>query len=178
MAAEASRPVLFGEIGREDLAYEVACRNRDTSPEKAVRSAVHALGLRFRVAARPLPELRRTADLVLRRASLAVHFDGCWWHGCPERSKPAKMNKAYWHPKIVGNRARDADTDQRLGEAGWVSLRVWEHENPTEVASRVAALVHTRLSDRDKRHKPNEVIQGVEIRQRMPFSSGFRLIKR
>ena len=40
-------------------------RGRDTGPELAVRSAVHSRGLRYRVNTRPLPELRRTADLVL-----------------------------------------------------------------------------------------------------------------
>src|SRR5947208_1414061 len=61
----------------------VACRNRDTAPEKAVRSAIHGLGLRFRVAARPLPDLRRTADMVFRPARVAVFIDGCYWHACP-----------------------------------------------------------------------------------------------
>lgn len=123
----------------------LACRNRDTSPEKAVRSAVHALGLRFRVAARPLPELRRTADLVFRSAKVAVHVDGCWWHGCPDHSKPAKTNVAYWHPKIERNKARDADTDRRLADAGWLSLRYWEHDDPVWVARDVATVVRTRL---------------------------------
>ncbi len=126
----------------------VACRNRDTSPEKAVRSVVHALGLRFRVAARPLPELRRTADLVFRRARVAVHIDGCWWHGCPEHSKPAQTNEGYWHPKIAGNKARDADTDQRLAEAGWISLRFWEHDDSDEVAAEIAEVVRQRLAQK------------------------------
>ena len=112
----------------------LACRSRDTSPEKAVRSAVHGLGLRFRVAARPLPDLRRTADLVFTRARVAVHVDGCWWHGCPDHSKPARTNEEYWHPKISRNQARDADTDRRLAEAGWLSLRFWEHEDASATA--------------------------------------------
>ena len=49
-----------------------ANRSRDTKPELAVRSAVHRRGLRYRVAARPQPELRRTADMVFRRAKVAV----------------------------------------------------------------------------------------------------------
>jgi DNA mismatch endonuclease, patch repair protein len=125
----------------------LACRNRDTSPEKAVRSAVHSMGLRFRVATRPLPDLRRTADLVFRSARVAVHVDGCWWHGCPYHSKPAKTNEGYWHPKIAGNKARDADTDLRLAEAGWMSLRFWEHEDPLDVAEMIAAVVRDRSSE-------------------------------
>src|SRR4051794_12563501 len=57
-------------------------RSRGTRPEMALRSAVHRRGLRYRVNARPLPELRRTADLVFRPARVAVFLDGCWWHGC------------------------------------------------------------------------------------------------
>lgn len=37
--------------------------NRDTAPEMRLRSSLHALGLRYRVHVRPLPELRRTADI-------------------------------------------------------------------------------------------------------------------
>lgn len=40
------------------------------------------------------------------------------------------------------------DTDQRLNEAGWVSLRIWEHEDPYEAALRVRELVTCRLRDR------------------------------
>src|ERR1700722_10486115 len=65
-------------------------KSRDTKPEIAVRSAVHALGMRYRVSARPLRDLRRTADLVFRNARVAVFVDGCFWHGCPrlESSEP------------------------------------------------------------------------------------------
>ena len=44
-----------------------ANRGRDTAPELALRREVHALGLRYRVNARPLPTVRRTADLVFTR---------------------------------------------------------------------------------------------------------------
>jgi DNA mismatch endonuclease (patch repair protein) len=60
-----------------------ANRGRDTNPEVALRSAVHALGLRYRVAWRPIKGLRRTADLVFPTERVAVFLDGCFWHGCP-----------------------------------------------------------------------------------------------
>jgi DNA mismatch endonuclease (patch repair protein) len=44
--------------------------------------------------------------------------------------------------------ARDRDTDERLSEAGWVSLRIWEHEDPHEAALRVGEVVNRRLRDR------------------------------
>jgi len=117
-------------------------RTRDTAPELAVRRLLHAMGLRYRVDAIPLPSLRRRADLVFRRAQVAVFIDGCFWHGCPEHGNPRPTaNGWYWPTKIAGNRQRDADTDRRLAEAGWIVVRAWEHEPPAEVAARVASEV-------------------------------------
>ncbi|WP_255647253.1 very short patch repair endonuclease [Nocardiopsis sp. MT53] len=118
-----------------------ANRGRDTGPELAVRRLVHAAGLRYRVSARPLPALRRTADLVFTRRRVAVFVDGCFWHGCPEHHTTARTNAAYWAEKVRANRERDADTDRRLGEAGWTVLRFWEHEEPAAVAERIVAAV-------------------------------------
>jgi DNA mismatch endonuclease, patch repair protein len=119
-------------------------RSRDTKPELALRSAVHARGLRYRVAAKPLANLRRTADLVFPRAKVAVFLDGCFWHGCPEHHTVAVANANFWADKVDGNRTRDRDTDSRLADAGWVSVRVWEHEDPAEAARRVEQVVRAR----------------------------------
>src|SRR5882757_174569 len=121
-------------------------KGRDTQPEVALRSAVHALGLRYRVSMRPLKGLRRTADLVFTRAKVAVFLDGCFWHGCPEHHRPAKRNSDFWTNKINGNRARDAETDRLLREAGWESIRVWEHQDPSESAAHIARVVQERTS--------------------------------
>lgn len=120
-----------------------ANKGRDTQPELAVRSAVHSLGLRYRVGVRPMPEIRRTADLVFPKAKVAVFVDGCFWHGCPEHHRPAKRNVEFWRVKIEGNIARDADTDRRLNEVGWRVVRVWEHEDPSAAAATIAAAVRT-----------------------------------
>ncbi|MFB6835521.1 very short patch repair endonuclease [Streptomyces sp. NPDC056361] len=119
-------------------------RSRDTGVEKALRSALHADGLRFRIHRRPLKGLRREADIVFGPARVAVFVDGCFWHGCPEHATWPKRNSEFWREKIEKNRARDANTDARLKEAGWVSVRVWEHESPDEAAPRVAAIVAER----------------------------------
>lgn len=119
-------------------------RRRDTAPEMAVRRAVHALGLRYRVDARPLADLNRRADLVFTRARVAVFVDGCFWHGCPEHGTAAATNPDYWATKIEGNRRRDADTDARLSEAGWCVVRVWEHDDAVQVAASVAVEVRAR----------------------------------
>lgn len=119
-------------------------KHRDTKPELALRRAVHSLGLRYRVAARPIAGLRRTADLVFPRIRVAVFMDGCFWHGCPEHHSLAKTNSAYWAEKLRRNRERDEETDCLLREAGWTVIRIWEHEDPVEAAGRVAEVV-TRL---------------------------------
>ena len=119
-------------------------KGRDTKPELALRSAAHALGLRYRVSARPLEGLRRTADLVFTRAKVAVFLDGCFWHGCPDHHTVAATNEAFWAEKVQSNRARDRDTDRRLADAGWISLRVWEHEDPGEAAGRIRTAVAAR----------------------------------
>lgn len=119
-----------------------ANRGRDTGPELALRRAVHALGLRYRVSVRPVPTVRRTADLVFTRARVAVFLDGCFWHGCPRHHTIAATNAAFWARKVDTTRRRDRDTDRRLTEAGWTVLRIWEHEDPVAAAHRVRETVH------------------------------------
>jgi DNA mismatch endonuclease (patch repair protein) len=123
-------------------------KSRDTKPEIAVRSAVHALGMRYRVSARPLRDLRRTADLVFRHARVAVFVDGCFWHGCPQHHAPPKTNSGYWAMKVQGNRNRDRDTNQRLREEHWTVLRFWSHEEPLSVATQIATVVRRKSSTR------------------------------
>jgi DNA mismatch endonuclease (patch repair protein) len=117
----------------------VANRSRDTAPERALRSALHRLGLRFRVDARPVASIPRRADVVFRGDRVAVFLDGCFWHGCPTHFRPPATNAAYWTGKIAGNRARDSSTTALLEAAGWIVLRVWEHEPAGDAARRIAA---------------------------------------
>ncbi|MEV4684398.1 very short patch repair endonuclease [Streptomyces kurssanovii] len=121
-----------------------AIRSRDTQPELLIRQLVHASGLRYRVAARPLPRLRRTADMVFRPAKVAVFIDGCYWHGCPQHYVPPKTNSGYWSDKVLRNMSRDRDTDQQLREAGWLVLRFWEHEDSDSCARQIATTVRER----------------------------------
>ncbi|MEH0521944.1 very short patch repair endonuclease [Streptomyces stelliscabiei] len=116
-----------------------AIRSRDTKPERLVRSLLHAQGLRYRVAAKPLPDLRRTADIVFRPAKLAVFIDGCYWHGCPEHYVPPKTNQGYWSDKVARNMLRDRDTDEQLRAAGWTVLRFWEHDPAEDCAIKIAS---------------------------------------
>jgi DNA mismatch endonuclease (patch repair protein) len=121
-----------------------ANKGRDTKPELALRRAVHSLGLRYRVSVRPLPKMRRTADLLFTRTKVAVFMDGCFWHGCPEHHTKSATNAEYWAEKVRRNRERDIETDRMLREKGWLVIRVWEHEDPAQAAVQIAAQVRGR----------------------------------
>lgn len=135
----ATRPTSASSAGVR--ASMQANKGRDTKPELALRRAAHALGLRYRVGIRPIPTLRRTADLVFTRAKVAVFLDGCFWHGCPTHHTVARTNADYWAEKVLLNRERDHATDEALAAAGWAVVRVWEHEDPVAAAGRVREAV-------------------------------------
>jgi DNA mismatch endonuclease (patch repair protein) len=132
-----------------------ATPQRDTGPERELRSALHRLGLRFRVDRQPVPGLRRKADIVFGPARVAVFVDGCFWHGCPEHMTWPTANREWWEAKIYRTRERDHDTDLQLRTNGWRVVRVWEH-TPTEEA---VELVLTALG-------PQEAIHGRTRRKK------------
>jgi DNA mismatch endonuclease (patch repair protein) len=125
-----------------------AQRERDTGPEVALRRELHRRGLRYFVHRRPLPGVRREADVIFVRARVVVFVDGCFWHGCPQHATSPKNNAEWWRVKLDRNRERDADTDRRLRSAGWGVLRVWEHESVDDAANRVECFVRQRIADR------------------------------
>ncbi|MBK3577826.1 very short patch repair endonuclease [Streptomyces sp. MBT65] len=131
-------------------------RHRDTAPERLLRSLVHSAGLRYRVAAKPLPKMRRTADMVFRPVKVAVFIDGCFWHGCPEHFVMPKTNRPYWEDKIGRNIQRDRDTDNRLAEAGWLVLRFWEHLEPQACAATVIEAVAARRQEAEASKHPRK----------------------
>lgn len=119
-------------------------KSRNTGIEMALRQVLHRAGFRYRVHRRPIKGVRREADLVFGPARVAVFVDGCFWHGCPEHATWPKNNADFWRDKIETNRRRDADTDARLQEAGWLPLRIWEHETVDVAADRVITAVRER----------------------------------
>ena len=114
---------------------------RDTRPELALRRALHARGLRYRLDVAIVPGTRRRVDIAFPNAKVAIFVDGCFWHRCPSHGTSPSSNADWWAAKLDGNVARDRDTDVRLGSAGWTVFRVWEHEGMVAAAERVAATV-------------------------------------
>lgn len=122
----------------------LANRGRDTKPELALRRELHARGLRYRVQARPTPEIRNRMDIVFRPTKVVVDVRGCFWHACTEHASRPKANAEVWAAKLQRNVERDAALENSLREACWHLEVVWEHEDPTEAADRIEALIARR----------------------------------
>jgi DNA mismatch endonuclease (patch repair protein) len=121
-----------------------ALARKDTAPEMALRRILHQQGLRYFVHRRPLPDLRREADIVFPRAKVAVFVDGCFWHGCREHgTRVHRINSWYWSEKIQRNKDRDRDTDESLKRAGWEPVRIWEHVPASEAAHSVQTTIES-----------------------------------
>lgn len=126
-----------------------AVRNRDTKPELALRRALHARGLRYRLKG----ALPGKPDIVFGPAKVAVFVDGDYWHGNAWRTRGHATFEAYygrganaqfWLDKIRRNIARDRNITAVLSEAGWTVLRCWESDIDRDlpaVTDRVTAAV-------------------------------------
>jgi DNA mismatch endonuclease (patch repair protein) len=124
-----------------------ATRRRDTAPEVALRRALFSRGLRFLVDATPEGlSKRRRADVLLRGSRIAVLVHGCFWHCCPEHFVMPARNHEWWERKFAAIKHRDADTERRLIESGWLPHVVWEHESANVAAARLADLHRARCS--------------------------------
>lgn len=133
-------------------------RAKDTKPELALRRALHAAGLRFRLHAKELPG---RPDVVFRPAKLAIFVHGCFWHGhgCARAREPA-TRREYWGPKLAANRARDARDEAALRAAGWTVLTLWECEG---AAGREAVVGEAAERVRAARRAGGQVAHGPRL---------------
>lgn len=148
--ASGKRPVLT----RSEVMARVRCK--DTRPEMAVRRALWASGLRYRLHDKRLPG---RPDIVFpsRRAVVFVH--GCFWHGhegCPRHRIP-KTRVEWWTAKINRNNERDTETQAALEASGWTVIVLWECE--ISIPGKLDALVHSikELSSRTRAMKTNVI---------------------
>ena len=116
-------------------------RGRNTRPEVALRSALHALGLRFRIHDRRLPG---RPDIVFPKHRAVVQVHGCFWHrhaGCRFATTPSS-NVGFWREKFEANVQRDRKNLLELELEGWKSATVWEcvirRLGPEDIAAKVA----------------------------------------
>lgn len=109
-------------------------RNKDSRAELALRRALHAAGLRYRLHA---PDVLGRPDLVIRSRRLAVFVDGDLWHGNPDevrrrgRGSLAELfptRTEWWVAKIERTVRRDREVTDGLRSQGWRVVRLWEHD--------------------------------------------------
>jgi len=100
-------------------------RASDTHPERAVRAALFARGVRFRKNVKDLPG---KPDIANKSKKWAVFVHGCFWHShadCRLASKP-KSNGGYWQPKLARTKERDRLHTDALKRLGYRVFVVWE----------------------------------------------------
>jgi DNA mismatch endonuclease (patch repair protein) len=115
-----------------------AVRGRDTKPEMVVRHLLHSMKYRYTLHRKDLPG---RPEIVFSRRRKVVFVHGCFWHRhevCMKATQP-KTRADFWAEKFERNKERDWDVEDRLKEAGWSSLVVWECEtrSPEELSSKL-----------------------------------------
>lgn len=118
-------------------------RQTGTAAELAIRAEIDRLGLEYATDTQ-LTGTRSRADLLFRASGVVVLVDGCFWHGCPTHATSPSANADWWRAKLETNRIRDQNTERRLHRDGWVVMRFWEHDDPTEVARQISETVDAR----------------------------------
>ena len=117
-----------------------------TTPEMVVRRLVHAMGFRYRLHVKSLPE---SPDLVFRQLKKIIIVNGCFWHmhGCGRCRIPA-TRRGYWVAKLNRNAARDRRTRRQLARLGWRVLVVWECQTQPARLERLGPRLGTFLRSR------------------------------
>ncbi|MBI4702492.1 MAG: very short patch repair endonuclease [Deltaproteobacteria bacterium] len=121
---------------------------RDTRPERTLRRALFARGLRYRVDDTSLPG---RPDVAFRGARVVVFCDGDFWHGRDLAVRLRRLgrghNAAYWTAKLRANVARDDRRNVALLSLGFCVVRVWESDvvaAPKAVAHFIERIVKRR----------------------------------
>jgi len=101
-------------------------KNKNTKPERFVRSLLHAGGLRFRLHKKDLPG---SPDIVLPKFNTVIFVHGCFWHGhdCSKGRRP-ETNTDFWNEKLDRNLQRDKINYEALKNLGWNVKIIWECE--------------------------------------------------
>jgi len=110
--------------GTKRSAIMRSVRSRDTKPELALRSALHALGLRYRLHTKGMPG---RPDIVFPKWRACVFVHGCFWHrhGCSMTTTPSS-NVEFWHAKFLANAIRDRKVNESLLSQDWRVFTVWQ----------------------------------------------------
>ena len=116
-------------------------KSKNTKPEMLVRSALFAMGKRFRLHVKSLPG---SPDIVLPKYRLVIFVHGCFWHrhdGCKYAYTP-KSNQSFWIKKFRQNIERDIKNLNELTSLSLKCCLIWECEtkNPAILDVRIRSL--------------------------------------
>lgn len=106
-------------------------RSKNTGPELALRSALHASGFRYRLHGKGMTG---KPDIVMAKYRAVIFVHGCFWHrhaGCRFASTPGTRPE-FWQAKFEANAARDKVVHADLLRAGWRVATIWECALRTE----------------------------------------------
>ena len=106
-------------------AAQPVAQPQPAGPERTLRRALHAQGLRFSLRPRQLPG---QPELVLPKRRAVIVLRGCFWHGhgCAIDRAAARFHAGTWAEKIAANQAHDTLDRAALQAAGWHVETVWE----------------------------------------------------
>jgi DNA mismatch endonuclease, patch repair protein len=126
-----------------------AIKSSNTKAELALRRALHAAGIRYRLQAN---DVFGRPDLVIRKHQLAVFVDGDMWHGNEHVRRGLSnledlfpTNAEFWCKKIRRNVERDAEVNEHLTAGGWTVVRLWATDverDPESAASEVIEVLN------------------------------------
>lgn len=119
-------------------------RGKNTRPELVVRSALFALGYRFRLHKK---SLAGSPDIVLPAYRTCIFVHGCYWHrhaGCARSSMPA-TNVSFWEEKFRRTKVRDRAVLRVLRKMGWKTVVIWECH--TKSGPRLKKLLSGRMKN-------------------------------
>jgi len=118
---------LQSNISRNTSLRMAKVKQKNTTPELAVRRLIYKMGHRYHLHQKDLPG---KPDLVFHNLQKIIFVHGCFWHAhdCKAGQNKPLSNKDYWEDKFNRNRDRDAKNCALLEADGWNILIIWECE--------------------------------------------------
>jgi DNA mismatch endonuclease, patch repair protein len=143
------RPKSPDEIARN----MAAIRSTENKTERALRQALHRLGLRYRKYVTHLPG---KPDIVFTSAKTAIFIDGDYWHARLLREKGEaalvssikSVNRDYWIRKFRRNVEKDDEATAALLAAGWKVLRYWESDVKRDISGVAISIAQSVRAER------------------------------
>ncbi len=131
-------------------------RGKDTRPGKAMRSLLHGVGYRFRLADKTLPG---KPDIVLPKYRAVILVHGCFWQRYPgcQYAYTSKSRLDFWNRKFEENVARDENNLSLLQKEGWLPIVVWECEIKRNADTFAAVALQLLGSEVWRRYRAGEL---------------------